>query len=87
MQAAGLCLLRQLRPLAAKDGTILTSCSSQSRVPFLLVNAAQQQFHTCGNTLAAAHDNGFGEWDKKQKVSSDQIFCQIEHDSNRFGIY
>ena len=65
MHAARLWLLRQARPLVAAE--CLTPFSSiQSRAPSLLVSAAQH-FHT-GGSSAAAHDDGFGEWDKKQKV-------------------
>jgi hypothetical protein len=43
---------------------ILGMAVKQSRVPTLHHN---HHLHT-GSTLGATHDNGFGEWDKKQKV-------------------
>ena len=76
MHAARLWLLRQARPLVAAE-CLIPFFSNQSRAPSLLVSAAQH-FHT-GGSSAAAHDDGFGEWDKKQKVGDINRKNKVNH--------
>jgi hypothetical protein len=68
---ARLCRLGQtaLKSLGT-DCPAVMSCAAHRQALVQLPNAAQQnsRLHT-GSARGAAHDNGFGEWDKKQKVT------------------
>jgi hypothetical protein len=67
---ARLCRLGQtaLKSLGT-DCPAVMSCAAHRQAFVQLPNAAHQyaRLHT-GSASWAAHDNGFGEWDKKQKV-------------------
>ena len=67
---ARLCRLGQtaLKSLGTDCPSVM-SCGAPLQALVQLPNAAHQyaRLHT-GSACGAAHDNGFGEWDKKQKV-------------------
>jgi hypothetical protein len=70
---ARLCRLGQtaLKSLGT-DCPAVMSCAAPRHALVQLPNAAHQyaRLHT-GRASGAAHDNGFGEWDKKQKVKKE----------------
>ncbi len=66
---ARLCRLGQTALKSLGTDCPVMSCAAYRQALVQLPNAAQQyaRLHT-GSARGAAHDNGFGEWDKKQKV-------------------
>jgi hypothetical protein len=66
---ARLCLLGQTALKSLGTDCLVMSCAAPRPALVQLPNAAHQyaRLHT-GSVSGAAHDNGFGEWDKKQKV-------------------
>ena len=77
---ARLCRLGQLRPLV-EDFLVLPLATNRGAAALLLANAAPLSHLHTAPTRTAAHDDGFGEWDKKQRVI---FFFYANFQWNRF---